>query len=326
MTVTSVGLSIRDEIMLRSLITLVADKSRQRWVYADSGDADLALCDPDSALATIAVKNCKVHGRPLCASVLHGDQMPTPTTRALRAPLRLKPLIEILDAAGSALEVGKTYLPSSTGDGRTEGVGLAHALHQLLIVEGTSTGGWRIGSGDIYLDVSLDERLCSVHAGRLSDSDAAIVHLSMLETPLQRSALMIASQPSAGERANRKPLDQLLWQCGLHSLAVPKVHSIGSAGLVKLTSYPDFGRFGAERAHLAFASHLSLRPCNISDLARATGQSFEKARSFVNACAMIGLIEVVAAAGVPSAPVAAKSRRWPGLMRSLRTALGIERA
>jgi hypothetical protein len=49
LTLTGVGLPVRAELRLRSLLEVVNARTTDRWSFVEQGDAHVAICDPASA-------------------------------------------------------------------------------------------------------------------------------------------------------------------------------------------------------------------------------------------------------------------------------------
>lgn len=87
-TVTAMGLPARDEAELRRLLDLVAGLTRAHWSFLDGIDADVAFCEPRSALARVYLHHRNVAGVPICIALGDGgEDLPWPH----RVPLPLDP-------------------------------------------------------------------------------------------------------------------------------------------------------------------------------------------------------------------------------------------
>ena len=56
LTLTSIGLPVRAELRLKSLLEVVNAKTTDRWSFIEQGDAHVAICDPASALISVTMK------------------------------------------------------------------------------------------------------------------------------------------------------------------------------------------------------------------------------------------------------------------------------
>ena len=56
LTLTSIGLPVRAELRLKSLLEVVSSKTTDHWAFVEQGDAHVAICDPASALSSVTMK------------------------------------------------------------------------------------------------------------------------------------------------------------------------------------------------------------------------------------------------------------------------------
>lgn len=125
------------------------------------------------------------------------------------------------------------------------------------------------------------------------------------------------------------PLDVLLWHVGLVMSPSALLPIVRARGTLKLSRWPDFGRIGADPAHMKMSAKLASRAYAIEDLFQATAEPRERIFAFLNACGVCGLftdaVDPRAATQAPRTGVQ-NGRPLGGLMQRLRGALGIGRA
>src|SRR5262245_54605934 len=109
-TVTTVGLPARKEQLIKSMLLAVTARTTDRWAFADGLEADVAICDVDSTLATVAVARAQREGRPHCVWLVSGDD-PAPDGRRLDDPIGSSSLIALLDDVSSAMRPADVQLP-----------------------------------------------------------------------------------------------------------------------------------------------------------------------------------------------------------------------
>jgi hypothetical protein len=99
-TVTAMGLPARDEAELRRLLDLVAGLTRAHWSFLDGIDADVAFCEPRSALARVYLHHRNVAGVPICIALGDGgEDLPWPHRVPLPLdPSRLRAVLDGIDA------------------------------------------------------------------------------------------------------------------------------------------------------------------------------------------------------------------------------------
>jgi hypothetical protein len=99
-TVTAMGLPARDEAELRRLLDLVAGLTRAHWTFLDAIDADVAFCEPRSALARVYLHHRNAPGVPVCIALGDGgEDLPWPHRVPLPLdPSRLRAVLDGIDA------------------------------------------------------------------------------------------------------------------------------------------------------------------------------------------------------------------------------------
>jgi hypothetical protein len=99
-TVTAMGLPARDEAELRRLLDLVAGLTRAHWSFLDGIDADVAFCEPRSALARVYLHHRNAPGVPVCIALGDGgEDLPWPHRVPLPLdPSRLRAVLDGIDA------------------------------------------------------------------------------------------------------------------------------------------------------------------------------------------------------------------------------------
>ncbi|MBL8263445.1 MAG: hypothetical protein JNM58_13560 [Xanthomonadaceae bacterium] len=108
-TVTAMGLPAREEAELRRLLDVVTDQTLAHWSFLEAIDADVAFCEPRSALARVYLHHRNAPGVPVCIALGGGsDDLPWPYRVAL--PLDAQRLQDVLDL----IEVADAQQPSAT--------------------------------------------------------------------------------------------------------------------------------------------------------------------------------------------------------------------
>src|SRR5579859_3852036 len=143
---TALGLPAREELLVRSLLKVVNGKTTEEWMFHDTLEANLALCRPESALSSMALRRATTHGM-LCVSVVHEDEHALPDTLTLRSPIRSTDFIEILNRASERLmqhvRPGPAVSPAEP---------LALALRRRIKTEAVSHVLLAVGAVSLVLD------------------------------------------------------------------------------------------------------------------------------------------------------------------------------
>ena len=357
-TVTAMGLPAREEAELRRLLMLVTGQTLAHWIFLDAIDADVAFCEPRSALARVYLHHRDRPGVPVCIALGEGsEELPWPHRVAL--PLdaaRLQDVLDRIEAADAAILVAtgiddaRDHGPageaatdraapvapvvSVVDSASPEGVAMdidrgevvdfgrdfidAVCAAQDRMRNDAEGGVWRFEWGSRAFDLFFPERAYR-YDGDASTDMLMAMGVSMQVGPARR--LGPAEAVSARHVGHQKPLDPLLWRIGLHMPPRGTLPWAHHDVRVRLRRWPDFGHLGAHRPHFAIAAHMSRTAWAADDLARASGQDLADVRAFLNACGLCGLLDIEA--GAAPAPPPEPPHRVSGLFRRLRDALGI---
>lgn len=334
MTLTTLGLSVRDETLVKSLLAVVGGSTRAEWHFVDEMDADLALCDPQSPFVRVALQKSERSGRPCCIGLLYGDASPGPLSRFIRAPLRVGELVEMLDALSdpnaesspshaAKMHSGSTRADASPRNRPGQIQYLVDVVRDLTDARDSirSNATWRVEVAGLSLYVLMPERRYALLDDTMTVD--ALVDIALSKPVCNVIRFDRDSVDSLGVRSATKPLDTLLWRVGLRMIPEPSMPWLGPHVSVRLLRWPDFGRLGAHKAHLALAALLTKTHWRIDALLEASGQTRTELESFLCACGLCGLLDISSVAPVKVAKTAKRQIDVSGLFRSLRNALRI---
>jgi hypothetical protein len=334
---TTVGLPLRKELLVRSLLAIVNAKTNDRWSFSDDIDADVAICDPQSDLSEVAQRHSQRSGAPRCVSLIVDGGNAIGDTPTLGDPIRAAELVSVLNAVSKRLPAitaastaarqpeKRTPQPASTSSAVTgDEFRFGLALRDLLAL--ASPQMYRIEAGDIALDVIPAARALLIKEGFSIEVPARLfsANAQMRITPLaeMQARRVIASG------AKPQAIDWLLWLAGREGPRDHLLPGLPSEARFQLRRWPDFGRLKHDQYDLRMAAHLTRSARSIDELAAASGASTDQARAFVNASALCDLIEVRAReASRTSRPSPARTSPAPaaggfaGILRSIRSAL-----
>lgn len=331
LTLTTVGLSVRDELRVKSLLQLVDGKTAARWSYVDELEVDLAICEPDSVLAQATIRQTARNGGPRWVALLRQGARLLPDTPCVYAPLSASDLISILDATQARDDVASRQTGSPAEPQPESGVGpggnwlLAHTLHD--IAENGANHAHRVDVGGVtlLLTPSHDRVLASEH---LTPASIAALGRSTAGIDVQ----YLGESDGAAEAAYRRySLKYLLWHVGSSGSTTALLPWLPRAARFRLTRWPDFGKVGHVSWQVRLSAQLIRNAHSLQHMAALVARPISEVRAYVNACGMCGILEhePLDEADVP-APVAnagvsppAKTSRWSGVMRSIRSALRI---
>jgi hypothetical protein len=342
-TVPKQSKSWRDETLVKSLLNVVGGSTRAEWRFVDEIDADLALCDPQSSFTRIAMDKAGRSGRPYCVALLYGQDSADPLKQSIRAPLRVGEFVQMLDAlsdlgdmaqpaavhaalsvlSGVHDAVKKNAVQSAANNDHIEkGQSLIDVLRQLVAANDASqpSAVWRIEADGLLLDLMLPERRYALRDREITMD--ALVDLALSARVDNVMRLDKADADAARAAPADNAWDVLLWRAGLRMVPDADMPWFKDDIALRLKRWPDFGRLGAQKSHLALAALLTKASWRSDALLEASGQTLAELQSFVSACGLSGLLDIQHVASLKVVPpVASRRLGVSGLFRSLRSAL-----
>jgi hypothetical protein len=338
LTLTTIGLPVRKELLIQSLLRLANAKTTDRWSWSLCNDdiVDVVIYEPVSMLSNELLSQARQIGTPMCVALTNTESEVAIGEDVLCYPLRAAELVNLLDRLSSRIMMNgldpwkaSRRQPSEQPIEPINGeFGFALTLQRLI--DRDSRAVHRVNVGDMTLHVIPAGRALLLTQPLDSEKLTALfeatsdVRVDVL--PDLHARLLIA------EGAKQQPLDWLLWRAGLEGPRDRLISTLPSDVAFTLRRWPDFGRLKHDHRHLRMAAHMTRAALTIDELATSTDCSVAQVRAFVNACALCGLIKVRHRATLPAASV--QFRRSPvssvpsatrtgGIFRSIRLALGI---
>ena len=307
----TVGLLLRDDLLLHTLIQVIRTKTADDWVFHNGFEADVILCNPDSSLSGVALRRV---GRSACVSVVHEGQEPLPGTKVLRAPIKSVELIALLNEA-SHLAGRDRGNPLDSAEAN-EGQGIVDSLLELI----------RAKSPDLHAIESDAGTLFVTPASRSLNAAAPLAEADILPwLGVSRVRIRRIDRQSVPHAGNHS-LDKLLWMVGLTRTDGQLLRGMPEDAKLKLKHWPDFGKLAHETFHFRMAALLARGAHTVEQLAAASSRPVAEARAFVNACALCDLLRVdepVVAAVPPSAGAPRDRRHYSSILKTIRSALGL---
>lgn len=324
LTLTSIGLPLRAELRLKSLLEVVNAKTSDRWSFIEQGDAHVAICDPASALSSVTMKR-GASGTTRYFSLVEDASLAAAGTSVIRDPIRASDLIELLNLVSSTLSceapqkewAALTAATSTSIDGR-DVFPVAVALRGLA--RGKSQSVYVLQAAAFEMHVMPAAR--TVHLMEPVD-DEGLRGLAAPGVPI--SIRELAATQTSELVAQSCKLDELLWRLGLHGEKSRLLPELPADASFKLRRWPDFGRIEHTPEHLRLAARLVREKATVLELAMAAGLSVSNVNAFINACCLCELIEVHAvehAVRTVRATTPSQPPRYSGIFRTIRSVLG----
>lgn len=346
-TVTTLGLPVRKELLVKSLLRLANETTSDRWSFIDEPIAEVAICGQGFMVPAVEPPRIRSPAQPRYISLVSGDERGSAQRPTLRDPIRPADLVALLDSVSSEVSrkqpaqsepvPSMNLMPAEMQ--QTGAIQLAVTLYGLM--RRGSQEVFRIEFGGNVLHVLPAAQTLLV---RKPISDEALIRVfdaagDMRITPLNDSQ----AQSLIADGARQQPIDWLLWRTALRAPRDRLLPMLPENARFSLRRWPDFGRLKHDQGHMRMAARLTTASLGIQQLANSLHVSMESARAFINACALCGLIEVHPATTPPVASVNRSSQvvvpsplrpvvavtasapsRYAGIFKSIRTALGLE--
>lgn len=332
LTLTTIGLSIRDEMRVKSMLQLVEGKTAATWSYSEETGADLAICEPDSALARAVIRQSTQRGRPRCVSLVRQGATAPGDTQTVYAPLRVSDFISLLDETRATPGVDPSLTTQqlvaaahAEAAAQNEGFVLAHALRDIVAKGDRRTHLITRGNISIYVQPAQATVLATKDL-----SPALISELAQASDGLQSIELSAGETLPDESELRRHSLQYLLWNCGLLGPTSDVLPWLPRVARFRLQRWPDFGRLGHQTWQVRLTSILMNNAYTPQQMTGIASQPIANIRGFLNACALCGLLSHEALAPELESepehaelPATKPTGRWSSILRSIRSALQI---
>lgn len=324
LTLTSIGLPVRSELRLKSLLESVNARTTDRWSFTEQSDAHVAICDPASALSTITMKRL-AGGSTRFFSLVEDVSLAAEGTSAIRDPIRASELIEVLNLVSSTLsceaprqEWAALSVPTAMSSDGRDVFPVAVALRGLA--RGAQQSAYLLHAGGIDLHV-FPERTVLIANG-LDHEDVS--NLAAPGVPISIRELPAAQARALAEAGAQKcKVDALLWRLGLRGEKSRLLPELPANAHFKLRRWPDFGRLEHTADHLRLAARLTRQKATVLELAIAAALPV----STINACCLCELLQIHPAGNekgtAKSTGASEQTSRYVGILRAIRSVLRI---
>lgn len=319
--ISSLGLSTKDETVLRALVDLLGARTHESWAYSAPDEADVLLLDGDNANAVV-VWESRYLGKNESTIVYSSSKasVPMPVRRHLTKPLRAADLIAHLNALNHAASPEAASAPAETELHSNDDTIPATSLPQTIF--DTKKGFLTIALSDCALTLNRDERSC-VMTGTL---EQIVKELSARqgELPvsftLHKPEALSATSVWLGDRS-------ILWQLSLSMSNGKLLKQLGTNDALRLTRWPPPSLLKGSPELLNLCALLS-RPSGVtfSEASQQLKLSDSELAGFINAVAICGMLVYDSAPQARGERPVAAGESEPtakGLFARLRSRLGI---
>jgi len=301
------------ETSLRAVLSLIRGRTVDQWQFADGVAADVLIFEPGNTLAT-ALQRRAAEG--------HSRQKFLPITTSdagdgfsLRYPFSTNAsrLIRCLDIASAQL--GEQ--PEATA-GRPSG-SLCQRLDDAMRTPDSVAVRLESDSRSGLLDLAHKR----IHWPQPFSVDETALLLSeqITLTPLRN----IDAVSITGGATIPVPWEAPLWAIGIAHSNGELLKRLNPAASYRMSRWPNFGVIGRRSADIRLTSLMTQRALTPVELTRLSRLPPTAAHSFINACALSGILVEVGGALAPMPAVAPKPpSRLSGMLGTLRRVLSLD--
>lgn len=316
-TMTCLGFDWRAEISLKETLALLRGKTRDNWRYSDEPTADVVAYDTQSVLAQALVRRAQAGNS---AQVFFPSSSQDDSTLTLRYPFGASRLISCLDHASAQL-AGHAPTRENVGE-----PGLCQSLFNALNAPDTAAVILRTADqcGWIQLpsrEVRWSQPLGIDGVAALIAGEVRIEVVRVGERAMLAELARVAPVPVPGEA--------LLWAIGITRSKGTLLQQLDASSAYRLRRWPNFGVIGRRSQDMRCTSLLTQRALAPTQLTLLAGIPLSTIGSYLNACALCGLLERVDAPAMAAIKPAAPHASTPetalgGVLRRIRLALAFE--
>ena len=326
---TTIGLPVRTELRIKSMLEIIKNLTDDSWSYSQDGAADLAICEPHSALTALAIKRAQSPDSPRCA-LLVKDETADSALPMIHDPIRPMDLARLLNSVSKATvpasETVSTRAAVSNavlaGGYASDNSAFALALELHDAVKQSSHTVIRLHVAGVDL-VAVPKAKLVAPSKAMDAGD--VIELAESTEPVHVVEGTAADLTQLQNSEHRTTIPALLWKLGIFGPRNRFVSLIDANALLKLRRWPDFGRLEHNADHMRLAARLSRQFMDMTQMSVAINQPAEKIRPFLNACALCDLLVTQAVPETVARSAAIKSAqpesRYKSLFQSIRSAL-----
>jgi hypothetical protein len=315
-TMTCLGFDWRAEISLKETLALLRGKTRDVWHYSDELSADVVAYDTQSALAQALVRRAQAES---AAQVFFPSTSQDEDSLTLRYPFGASRLISCLDQASNQLAGHAAQREVANEPSLCQS--LFNALHTpdaaAIVLRAADQHGW----------IRLPDR--QMHWSQALDVDAIA---ALLSGTVQVGIVRVDERVRLGDLDRSAPVpvqaEALLWAIGITRSKSTLLQQLDAGSIYRLRRWPDFGVIGRRSQDLRCTSLLTQRPLAPTQLALLAGIPLGAIGSYLNACALCGLLDRPDLPAQPVAPLPAhihtNESALGGVLRRIRLAFAFE--
>ncbi|MDC0662330.1 hypothetical protein [Marinobacter sp. SS21] len=309
---SSIGLSPKDETVLKALTDLLGARTREDWVYSAPEAADVVLLDTDNPEAVTAWKQTGQDDR--CTTIAYSASSPDlPLNRRLNKPLRAADLIAILNGLSDPVLAGG----HAQGDRTVATLADATTGSVAQQVSDCASGYLKISAGTDYVVFNRSNDTCTTAAA--AANLPGLFALPAAELIIESSAEAFVEVASGHEWRNAQ---SLLWWVGLHGSEGRLLQHLDPSSNFKLVRWPPPALIKSSQQYFNLCALLSRKSgITVADIQALTRLPEGEVVAFLNAAALFGILRTRLAASEPVAVVRERPAANKSLFEKIRSRL-----
>ena len=310
----SIGLSPKDETVLKALVDLLGPRTHEKWAYTAPDEADAILLDGDNAEAVALWESCYSHsGR--STIIYTSGETSLPVKRHLAKPLRAADLIAHLNTVEEPLKERGGAATGSVPEAATTTTPLPQTVFD------TDNGYLTMSVAEYSLTLNRDHSTCVMthSVAQMAEvlgargSEVTVAH------SLNEPEGLTSDQPWQSDRA-------ILCWLGVRTSCGQLLDHLGKDERLKLNRWPPLSLMKGNPAFMnlsaLFSGHAGT---SVQEASERLGLPEQDTVGFVNAVALCGLLTQVGkvASSGSQAGDGPKGPANSGLLAKLRSRLRI---
>ncbi len=290
-TISSVGLSQKDENVLKALLDLLGARTREAWRYAPAGTTDAVILDTDNRDA-LAQWLAHGHDRTLTPIAYASAPIDLPVEHRLTKPFRAADLIAVLNTISSR----------DTGPESAETAEPREDAEAAVRAAADGEGEVAHGGGRAHRSVLLD-----CENKRFAMKHPELPLREFLRTAPDQLDVVACDQPDAGfEGIDSWQSDTpLRWWIGVECSSARLLKSLDSSSRFKILRWPEPGLIKHSQHYLSLSALLSRKSgVTLAAIASASSIAADVVTGFINAASLTGILTTRTVKNEPGAVLA----------------------
>lgn len=303
------GLKLSDALALRSIVRLSKGKLERDCIFTRQDEADVIIGVSGDMEFNRKVIESKQNGRTICIALTKHNEALSFSGNLLQRPIRPQDVVNLLNSCDKRLSKSQDHdaavveIPDKFKKAAAEkpqeepskdlktrnALALAYELQKQTDLKKAQDLLLSL-SGEPQIHIRLPDGKFSTCNGKVITPNDGTSLLESLAWMQQKIDVEKRAPEAEQENDQWLPMDCFYWHLGVHALSDELLPGLDESMLFKLKRWPDFGRNGADSAHLKLAAFMVRRALSLAELKTLTRQPSKTIIAFINACALCNLL------------------------------------